>query len=113
VPLGQGETLLVVEDNPDARMAMREALAVYEQRRDEIALVVSDVVMPEMGGVALVHALLAQNPEIKVVLVSGHAQQSEVEKLPSMGSIAWEPKPPTPDRLAHVIARLLQGKGTE
>lgn len=47
------------------------------------------------------------------VLVSGHALPSEVKKVPSLGSIAWVPKPPTLDRLAHVIARLLQGKATE
>ena len=74
LPLGEGETLLLVEDNMVLRLALtdmlesinygvvdaangREALARVAEHGDSIAVVLSDVVMPEMGGIALAHAL--------------------------------------------------------
>jgi CheY-like chemotaxis protein len=64
---GHGETILVVEDNPTTRLALvdslaqlnyhtleagngREGLALFEQAAGKIALILSDLVMPEMGG---------------------------------------------------------------
>jgi two-component system cell cycle sensor histidine kinase/response regulator CckA len=71
---GQGETILVVEDDDATREALveslgvlnyrvleatngQEALAILEQRRGEIALVLSDVVMPGMGSIALLRSM--------------------------------------------------------
>ncbi len=87
---GGGETLLVVEDNAATREALieglevlnyhvieaengHEALAILEQQRDDIALVLSDVVMPDMGGIALLRALRARGIDIGVILVTGHS----------------------------------------
>jgi len=125
LPEGHGETVLVVEDNPATREALRtaleglnylvleaangrEALAIFEQRRDEIALVMSDLVMPEMGGKALLHALRERDPTVKVVVVSSHPLQNEVRSLKLQGDIAWLRKPTSLDQLAQVVARALK-----
>ncbi|MGB0581579.1 MAG: response regulator, partial [Limisphaerales bacterium] len=48
-----------------------EAVAVYAQHSEQIALVVTDIMMPIMDGVALVRALRAINPEVKMLGASG------------------------------------------
>jgi two-component system cell cycle sensor histidine kinase/response regulator CckA len=121
---GQGETILVVEDDVVVRETMvdslellnyrvleaangQEALALLEQRGDEIALVLSDVVMPEMGGVALLHALRERGLEVGMVLMTGHSLERKMESLRAQGMIDWLPKPPDLEQLAKVVARAL------
>jgi two-component system cell cycle sensor histidine kinase/response regulator CckA len=124
LPTGQGETILVVEDDAVVQKALadslellnyqvrrasngQEALAVLEQRKGEIALVLSDVVMPGMGGIALLHALRERRLGVPVVMLTGHAIQREMEELRAQGMIDWLPKPPQLEQLAKVVARIL------
>jgi CheY-like chemotaxis protein len=51
-----------------------EALSLWHSKRSEIDAVVSDVVMPGMGGPALVERLRAEAPRLPVVFISGYAQ---------------------------------------
>jgi two-component system cell cycle sensor histidine kinase/response regulator CckA len=121
---GQGETILVVEDDTVVRKTMidslellnyrvlgaangRQALAVLERHSDEIALVLSDVVMPEMGGVALLHALRERGLEVGMVLMTGHSLERKMESLRAQGMIDWLPKPPDLEQLAKVVGRAL------
>jgi CheY-like chemotaxis protein len=107
---GAGETVLVVEDDWVARDALQslleaydyrtmvasngiEALQVYARKGEGIAAVVSDVVMPEMGGVALYHALRAKRPEIKMLLITGHPLDPEDQILLEEGQVHWMQKP--------------------
>ena len=125
---GHGETILVVEDDLSLREALvdslemlnyqvleaedgREALATFEQHGDEIALVLSDVVMPEMGGTALFQALRQRDPAVKVVLLTGYPMGEEIEDLKSEGIIEPLQKPPSLDQLARVVARAIQRVG--
>ncbi|MDY7080573.1 MAG: PAS domain S-box protein [Chloroflexota bacterium] len=122
---GQGEMILVVEDNAAARRALmeslellnyrvleaangQEALAVLERHGDEIALVLSDVVMPGMGGISLLHVLRERGLEVGVVMLTGHPLEKELESLRSCGMIDWLAKPPDLERLAQVVARALE-----
>ena len=73
IPRGQGETILLVEDRPEVldiakemleqlnyRVVTaengKEALAIYESDPDKISAVLTDMVMPEMGGLELIQA---------------------------------------------------------
>jgi len=131
---GQGETVLVVEDNAAMREALvdtlellnyraleaangREALEILERQTLEvsedlpslkIALVLSDVVMPEMGGIALFHALKQRYSAIRMVLLTGHPMEEELENLRAEGLTDWLPKPPSPEQLAQVLAQALR-----
>jgi two-component system cell cycle sensor histidine kinase/response regulator CckA len=121
---GAGQVVLVVEDAPTTRAALRdslelldyrvleaangqEALTIFEHQANEIALVLSDMVMPKMGGRELFHALKAQDPAVKVVMLTGHPIQDELEDLRAQGMTEWLPKPPSLEQLAEVIARAL------
>ena len=126
LPQGQGETILVVEDYAVTREALvdslemlnyrvlaatngREALEVFEQDQDQIELVVSDAVMPEMGGRALLHALRQRNSGIKMVMLTGHPLGRKLDDLRALGMSAWLPKPLNLDQLAQAVAQALEG----
>ena len=121
---GDGERILLVEDNAALRMALvdmleslhytvidapdgRAALAHLTAPGAEFALVLSDVVMPDIGGVALVNALRAHGISVPVVLMSGHPLDDELSPLRDAGVVAWLPKPCPVERLAQTIATSL------
>jgi two-component system cell cycle sensor histidine kinase/response regulator CckA len=127
MPRGQGEVVLVVEDNVPLRAALREtlvewgyqvweaadgvqALALLEEAGAAFDLVVSDVVMPGMGGVALVHALRERGWTAPVILLSGHLQEQDLAELGAYGVSAWLSKPSMLDQLARVVADALRTK---
>ena len=59
-----------------------EAIELIESRGGAVDLVVSDVVMPEMDGPALLKELRQRNPEIKFIFVSGYAEDAFAKHLP-------------------------------
>ena len=127
---GHGETILVVEDDAAIRSALSaslellnyralaarngvEALALWDANRAVIGLVLSDVVMPEMGGIALFHALQQRDPSVKVMLLTGHMLEQHLEDqlkmLKARGLAEWMQKPPALTKLAETIAAILRG----
>lgn len=122
--MGQGQRILLVEDNPTMREALRdsltmlnyevvtavngrEALTYLETKADEVKLILSDTVMPEMGGAALYHTLRERNLTTPVVLLTGHPLSKEMEKLQALGLAGWLPKPPNLVTLSHLLAKIL------
>ena len=121
---GEGQTVLVVEDDLATRKVLvdslslmnyevveaingREALAILETRTNDIALVLSDVVMPEMGGIALFHAMRQKNLRIPIVLLTGHPLSKEMENLRILGLAGWLTKPPDLVNLSHLLGQVL------
>jgi two-component system cell cycle sensor histidine kinase/response regulator CckA len=105
---GQG-TILLVEDEKDLRnlnargLSSRgytvlqagngvEAIDVLEQHDGKIDLVVSDVVMPEMDGPSLLKELRKRKPELKIIFVSGYAEEAFANNEPQ-GQHAFLAKP--------------------
>ena len=124
LPMGHGETVLVVEDSPATRAAIiaalemlqyrtleaangKEALRIVDAHSTEIALVLSDLVMPEMGGKALAASLRQRTPHVRIVVMSGHPLGTEVNSLREAGVIAWVQKPPGLQELAEAVAQAL------
>jgi CheY-like chemotaxis protein len=120
------ETVLVVEDDPSVRRlavlglsangyAVLEAgdageaveLAATAARID---LLVSDVVMPGMRGPELAVRLRQMRPEIRLLLVSGHAGTREAFRDNEGKVIQLLAKPFTPDRLAHKVREILDAE---
>ena len=87
----------------------QEALAAFAQHSTEIDLVLTDLVMPEMGGQALYHALREEDPAMRVLVMSGHPlNEQDLEDLRAQGLDSWLPKPPNLGRLAQAVARALE-----
>jgi len=121
---GQGEVILVVEDNATVREAVvrtlevldyrtveaangQEALAVLERSPEDIALVLSDWVMPEMGGRALLQAMERRGIDLPVVFLSGHPANDELQTPQEHSFAGWLGKPPTIEALSAVLANTL------
>jgi two-component system cell cycle sensor histidine kinase/response regulator CckA len=124
---GAEEVILVIEDDAAVRSALvatletlnyrtleaangRDALAILEQG-EEVALILTDLVMPEMGGTALFRALQQRGAAVPVVMLTGHPLQEELQKLQEQGLAGWLLKPPTLERLSEVITQVLAEAG--
>ena len=80
-----------------------EAMRVLEDRAGEIDLVVSDVVMPEMDGPTLLKQMRECNPELKMIFVSGYAEDAFEKHLPDRGQFAFLAKPFTLKQLVAAV----------
>ena len=116
---GQG-TILLVEDEEGLRSlnarGLRsrgysvieasngiEAMEALEERNGAVDLVVSDVVMPEMDGPTLLKAMRGRNPDLKIIFVSGYAEDAFEKSLPENQQFAFLPKPFTLSQLVAAV----------
>lgn len=106
---GQG-TILLVEDEEGLRSlnarGLRsrgysvieasngiEAMEALEEKNGAVDLVVSDVVMPEMDGPTLLREMRIRNPNLKIIFVSGYAEEAFDKSLPENEQFAFLAKP--------------------
>lgn len=121
---GAGETILVVEDDPITRQALldslslltyrtlpatngKEALSILEEMSNEVSLILTDVVMPEMGGLALFEELQSRGYLQPVIMLTGHPMHQQLERLKERGLFSWLQKPVSLERLAEEISQAL------
>jgi two-component system, cell cycle sensor histidine kinase and response regulator CckA len=86
-----------------------EALQEMEKRGGEVDIVVSDVVMPEMDGLALMRELKKRKPDIKIIFVSGYAEDAFDKNLPDQTQFNFLPKPFTLKQLVRVVKETMAG----
>jgi two-component system, cell cycle sensor histidine kinase and response regulator CckA len=70
-----------------------EALNLYQQEDSRVDLVISDVVMPQMGGYALYQHLRERYPQLKMLFVTGHPLQEESSAMLAESGVSWLQKP--------------------
>jgi two-component system cell cycle sensor histidine kinase/response regulator CckA len=87
-----------------------EALEVLGAHDGDIDLVVSDVVMPEMDGPTLLTKLRETLPDIKIIFISGYAEEAFKKNLEGEESFAFLPKPFSLKQLAAAVKETLEGK---
>jgi len=119
------ETILVAEDEDGVRSLTREvlekygytvleaangeeALKVAEQHDGPLDLLLSDVVMPRMGGPELAQALLAKRPTVKVLYMSGYTDHPMVRRGVVNAGVAFLQKPFTPTVLVSRVREVLE-----
>jgi two-component system cell cycle sensor histidine kinase/response regulator CckA len=83
-----------------------EAMEVLE-REGHVDLVVSDVVMPEMDGPTLLKELRQRDPQVKVIFVSGYAEEAFAKNLPKDEQYAFLAKPFTLKQLVAEVKKTL------
>jgi two-component system cell cycle sensor histidine kinase/response regulator CckA len=80
-----------------------EAMEIFQQHSGGVDLVVSDVVMPEMDGPTLLKELRKLNPALKIIFVSGYAEEAFSKSLPQGEQFSFLPKPFTLKQLVGAV----------
>jgi len=124
-PTSSYEAVLIVDDNDDVRNLLvgiltlraytiltarngRHALNVAAQHPGPIHLLVTDVAMPEMGGIELAAVLRELRPDLKVLFTSGHTEHPELLSRPFDADTQFLPKPFLPADLTQAVVALLE-----
>lgn len=125
-PRGRGELILVVDDESAVRTITRqtlesfgyqvltaadgaEAVALYAVRGKDIAMVLTDIMMPIMDGPSTIRALLHLDPKVRIVAASGLGANGGVARAAASGVRHFLPKPYTAETLLEVIRQVLEG----
>ncbi|MBK8647414.1 MAG: PAS domain-containing protein [Gemmatimonadetes bacterium] len=128
-PVRGNETVLLVEDDVSVRaIAVRalraqgfvvleagdgiEALEVARQHSGEIHILVTDVVMPRLGGKELAERLVAERPQIKVLFASGYTRNAIVHQGVLEQGTQFLQKPYVPASLTKKVREVLDGGGS-
>ncbi len=121
---GHGELILVVDDEAAIREITKgtletygyraitandgtEAVALYAQYKDEIKVVLTDMMMPYMDGPATIRALQKLNPQVRVIASSGLTDNTRASEAASAGVKIFLSKPYTAEKLLKAIRELL------
>jgi len=124
LPLGHGELILVVDDEESIREITRstletfgysvltaadgtEALALYADKKNEIAAVLTDMVMPFMDGSATIRALQRMNPRVRIIAASGLGAGQRAGEGVLEGVSVFLSKPYTAEKLLKTLAKVL------
>jgi PAS domain S-box-containing protein len=86
-----------------------EALAIYRAQQEKIALVVLDMIMPDMDGGEVLDGLKAVNPDVRVVLSSGYSLNGAAKSLMDRGVCSFLQKPFRLSELSLKIREALEG----
>jgi nitrogen-specific signal transduction histidine kinase/FixJ family two-component response regulator len=128
-PLPRGtETLLVVEDEPSLRHLTRGVLeklgyevlsaangqdglrAVREHKGATIRLVITDVIMPLMGGKVMAEWLKTTHPDLKILFTSGYMDDAITQHGVLEPDVAFLPKPYNPSTIARTVRAMLDNE---
>ncbi len=122
--LGKGETVLIVDDELSIREITRatlnkygyspmvasdgtEALAIYAKHSEEISVVLIDMMMPYLDGIATIRALLRLNPVVKIIATSGLSSDGKAGEAIACGAKSFLPKPYTAEKLLEMLADVI------
>jgi PAS domain S-box-containing protein len=129
LPRGNGELILVVDDEVSIlditkqtlqafgyRVATAEdgaqAISRYALQRDEVAVVLTDMMMPVMDGPALIAALRRINPQVRIIGASGLNANGSTARAAAVGVKHFLPKPYSADALLAMIRHVLRDGGS-
>jgi two-component system, cell cycle sensor histidine kinase and response regulator CckA len=122
---GKGELILVVDDEAPVRQLIKvnlesngyrvltaqdgsEGVALYAKHRDEIRLVLTDMMMPQLDGLGLAKAVQAMNPRARIIAGSGLATNADVVDKAGPMFQAFLHKPYSAEHLFRTVSRVLQ-----
>ena len=125
LPLGKGELILVVDDEESIREITRgtletfgyrvltandgtEALALYADKKNDIAAVLTDMVMPFMDGPATIRALQRMNSKVRIIAASGLGTGQRAGEGVLEGVSIFLNKPYTAEKLLTALAQVLK-----
>ena len=125
LPRGRGELVLVVDDEAPVREITRqtlesfgyrvllaadgaEALAVYAENKKDVALVLTDMMMPVMDGPAMIQVLAGMSPQLRILATSGLSGNGLQSVAGGSSTILFLPKPYTASTLLQTLHQMLR-----
>ena len=114
--------VLIIEDDPDVALGCEQALQLEgiaaecvgsaEQARRRLehdfrGIVISDIRLPKMDGMNFLREILAIDPELPVILITGHGDISMAVQAMKDGAHDFIQKPFSPEYLVEVVRRAL------
>ncbi len=122
---GNGELVLLIDDEDPVRHITGqtlesfgyrvlpaadgvEASTLYAAHKDEIAVVLTDMMMPVMDGPATIQVLMRMNPQVRIIAASGLSVKDMVAKATSAGVKHFIPKPYTAETLLSMLHTVLR-----
>jgi PAS domain S-box-containing protein len=125
LPVGHGELILVVDDEESIREITRgtletfgyrvliasegtEALGLYADHKNEVAVVLTDMMMPFMDGPATIRALQRMNPAVRIIAASGFGTSHYQTDVSLEGVEIFLDKPYTAEKLLKALAQILK-----
>jgi two-component system cell cycle sensor histidine kinase/response regulator CckA len=125
LPVGNGELVLVIDDENAIREVAREtlsafgyrvvvagdgaeAMAIFAAHRDEVKVVITDMMMPYMDGPATIRALRRLDPKVKIIATSGLKAEDKISGVAQLSVKTFLPKPYTAEKLLNTVASVLQ-----
>ncbi|MHB1078384.1 MAG: PAS domain S-box protein [Prosthecobacter sp.] len=124
LPRGNGEWVLVVDDEDTVRQIISqtlqafgyrvllaadgvEASTIFTARQEEIAVVLTDMMMPVMDGLATIQVLMRLNPQVRIIAASGLGVKDMVARAMGAGVKHFIPKPYSAETLLKTLAEVL------
>jgi two-component system NtrC family sensor kinase len=124
IPSGDGETVLIAEDDAEVRLVTRsileefgyrvleasdgeDAVRVFRQNRDEIQVVLLDLVMPKKTGVEAYKEIKALGDGVEVLFVTGYATEISRKKALLQDDVQFISKPVTPREILLKVREVL------
>jgi CheY-like chemotaxis protein len=124
LPRGNGELIMVIDDEFSIRAITQqtldafgyrclmaadgaEAVALYAKHRAEVAVVVTDMMMPMMDGPATIKILRKLNPKLRIIAASGLTASAQVAKVTSLEVKHFLAKPYTAETLLTALKQIL------
>ncbi len=124
IPKGGGETILIIEDNHSVRDFLnralielgykvltakdgKEGLNIFDGKYGEIGLIITDMIMPEMGGIELSREIKRKKPSVRILGITGYDFSAKKEEIINAGIEEMLQKPFNLEELAQTVANAL------
>ena len=125
LPVGADELVLVIDDENSIREVAKETLsafgyrvivasdgaegmAVFAAHKNEVKVVITDMMMPYMDGPATIRALRRLDPRVKIIATSGLKAEDKLADAAQLGVKTFLPKPYTAEKLLKTVAEVLK-----
>lgn len=122
---GKTETILIVDDedmviNVGSEMlerlgykvlmakSGRDGVRIYETCKEEVSLVIMDLIMPEMGGIEAYKHIKDINPDVKVLFSTGYILESSMDDMMEKGKVEFIQKPFGMEELSRKVNHVLE-----
>jgi PAS domain S-box-containing protein len=127
--LKRRETIVVLEDEPSLRALMRqvltsdghtvletgdpeEALALFAKNAKEIALLVTDIVLPKLSGIQVAERAIRLCPDVRIIYTSGYPGKEHIPSFLRPNGTDFFEKPFTADAFLRKVRAVLGGNGS-